>query len=401
MSWNMKVPVLACNRIIANILVLCVLEFGGIADGSQGIMSGARGGGITPLVNAPPHPKSPTSLVGLVISGTTTFPDGSLHIVIGQQLIITVAFDPTLVNVTDFNWTGPDFDCDPFTNFVANQWQASYTAFPRPYPQIATMSCYFASPGTVNISCTCNVNGEPYTMPAPPIVVEAPKITLVNEAIGKFEVCDLTNSAENSGSVSAHSANSPYYINAKNGPEFIPNFCGLYDATSMFGSVWGRFLDIRVADPPNYPGPGGTYCFVQTLDRTTTDAGLISNVAMGLDSTFPYGSAWWAEKNGEFTESSADFVPADGNSIGEFNDAPGLILPRLASPSSYDGMFVVTVLYLPPGQGGVYVPIYYSDWVAEGTLTTPNSTSPNVWTWTDDGSKVQSDGSAYDDFPYW
>jgi hypothetical protein len=53
--------------------------------------------------------------------------------------------------------------------------------------------------------------------------------------------------------------------------------------------------------------------------------------------------------------------------------------------------------YLPNGPGA-YVPI---DWVAEGTLTTPNSTSPNVWTWTDDGSKVQSDGSAYDDFPYW
>lgn len=200
---------------------------------------------------------------------------------------------------------------------------------------------HFAEPDdTVAVNCTVELQVPPGAM-----FVGSSTVDLSRECIAEAPPFSLTAGV---GSVEGFPASNPTGVRLWGAP---------FGSDQSSGSLWGG----RVDPMPDY-GEGGTWNFTQLVwvGRYRTMSGtqqyLSINGQKALDTRFPYGS----------------HNPANGVEHYE-GDSP-------QEPVNYESVTSVTVnepfttfmLYLPPGEGSVFVPLKHLYW-KWGFTSSPNS----------------------------
>jgi hypothetical protein len=156
------------------------------------------------------------------------------------------------------------------------------------------------------------------------------------------------------------------------------------------GTIWEHAF---VTTPAAYLSLGtGSWGFVQewTLNRTTTWKGDayhdLNNGLTGLDNGyFPYqppGIAGWRAADGTQTLGA---------------DSPGNGYDQFTTATAGNDSFDTYMIYLPPGGGSTYVPIYTWHWTWVGSASRLDASSP--WTVTDGSS--HGTRSLYPAHPVW
>ncbi len=331
------------------------------------------------------------SPVTISLPGTKTDGNGNLRILVGQKCTgmlngIPSALTPTTANHPVYEWS-VDGNTFQSWNVASDQSTATATYGIGDSTQASPSWCWSDKAQVQYVFCKVTLTppagqGSSFVVNAEqPVTLDAPNPG-GDEGTGTVQVNALYPAIDN---------NNPgvYSLWAGPGPNKIPNSGIEFDdtenmaLTTLYGST-GTWYHLQLVTPNKFRAPAGG----------SLTAGS-HNGQQGLDGGFPYGGTF----------------PADGNQANSPDiDSPGFALGDVA-PNAYQEYsvqketFTMYIMYTPPGNNSVPVPVSSYTWYWNVDITIPSAPTPKSWSnWGSaptNGTIVAQSAQSTFQFPTW